>query len=248
MPPRVARSSVGSSQPAKGPAKPPRNSKKSTKRALDAFSIAEHENPEKSRVSRHRLGEIERSDERKRPRGDDEEEENEEDQAAAAKRRKRKGGDETYDEGSDSDGNTWQMGDIDVDDDDDEDIDSDEAFGESDEERFEGYSFRGSSTNKDDKAKKAKKAVNTEDQGDDMDLDEDDSADGEEEDDDDDLGDDAIDLATALDQYEEDEVEHRLPLRVRATSFQARAKISRPTAHRIFRRTARRRKRIARHS
>jgi U3 small nucleolar RNA-associated protein 14 len=210
MPPRVARSSVGSSQPAKGPAKPPRNSKKSTKRALDAFSIAEHENPEKSRVSRHRLGEIERSDERKRPRGDDEEEENEEDQAAAAKRRKRKGGDETYDEGSDSDGNTWQMGDIDVDDDDDEDIDSDEAFGESDEERFEGYSFRGSSTNKDDKAKKAKKAVNTEDQGDDMDLDEDDSADGEEEDDDDDdLGDDAIDLATALDQYEEDEAEHR---------------------------------------
>jgi U3 small nucleolar RNA-associated protein 14 len=207
MPPRVARSSLQSStQPAKARSNP-RNPKKAAKRALNAFSIAQYENPEKVRINRNRLGEVDPSFQRKRAR-DDEDEDEDEDEDGEPKRRKRKGGEDTFDEGSDSDGNTWTMGHIDVDDDDDEDIDSDEAFGESDEERFEDFTFRGSSTNKKGKAKKPRKHQEVDDdEDDDFDMDEGDSADGEE--DDDDLGDDAIDLATALDQYEEDEAEER---------------------------------------
>lgn len=206
MPPRIARSSLqSSSQPSK-PRTYQRNPKKSAKRALNAFSIAQYENPEKVKISRNRLGEIDPSFQRKRPRDDEEEDEDEEDDGEP-KRRKRRGGEEDFDEGSDSDGNTWTMGHIDVDDDDDEDIDSDEAFGESDEERFEDFTFRGSSTNKKGKAKKARKPQDMDDD-EDFDMDEGDSADGEE-DDEDDLGEDAIDLATALDQYEEDEAQER---------------------------------------
>ncbi|KAF1911401.1 Utp14 protein-domain-containing protein [Ampelomyces quisqualis] len=206
MPPRIARSSLqSSSQPAK-PRPNPRNPKKAAKRALNAFSIAQYENPEKVKISRHRLGEVDQSFQRKRPRDDDGEDE-EEEEDGEPKRRKRRGEDGQFDEGSDSEGNTWTMGHIDVDDDDDEDIDSDEAFGESDEERFEDYTFRGSSANKKGKAKKLRKRLEMSDEDDEVDMDEGDSADGEE--DDDDLGDDAIDLATALDQYEEDEAEER---------------------------------------
>jgi U3 small nucleolar RNA-associated protein 14 len=207
MPPRVARSSLQSSaQPPKARATT-RNPKKAAKRALNAFSIAQYENPEKVKLSRNRAGELDPSFQRKRPR-DDEEEEEDEDEDGEPKRRKRQAGDDTFDDGSDSEGNTWTMGHIDVDDDADEDIDSDEAFGESDEERFEDFTFRGSSSNKKGKAKpkKTKRQQDLEDEGD-FDMDEGDSADEEE--DSDDLGEDAIDLATALDQYEEDEAEER---------------------------------------
>jgi U3 small nucleolar RNA-associated protein 14 len=207
MPPRVARSSLQSSaQPPKARATT-RNPKKAAKRALNAFSIAQYENPEKVKLSRNRAGEVDPSFQRKRPR-EDEEEEEDEDEDGEPKRRKRQAGDDTFDDGSDSEGNTWTMGHIDVDDDDDEDIDSDEAFGESDEERFEDFTFRGSSSNKKGKAKpkKTKRQQDLEDEGD-FDMDEGDSADEEE--DSDDLGEDAIDLATALDQYEEDEAEER---------------------------------------
>ncbi|KAH7093412.1 Utp14 protein-domain-containing protein [Paraphoma chrysanthemicola] len=208
MPPRVARSSIqSSSQPAKARSNP-RNPKKAAKRALNAFSIAQYENPEKVKISRNRLGEVEGSSQRKRPRDEDEDEEEDEDEDGEPQRRKRRSGEETFDEGSDSDGNTWTMGHIDVDDDDDEDIDSDEAFGESDEERFEDFAFSGSSSNKKGKSKKPRKQQDLDEDDEDIDMDEGDSADGEEEDDDD-LGDDAIDLATALDQYEEEEAEER---------------------------------------
>jgi U3 small nucleolar RNA-associated protein 14 len=207
MPPRVARSSLQSSaQPPKARATN-RNPKKAAKRALNAFSIAQYENPEKVKLSRNRAGEVDPSVQRKRPR-EDEEEEEDDDEDGEPKRRKRQAGDDTFDDGSDSEGNTWTMGHIDVDDDDDEDIDSDEAFGESDEERFEDFTFRGSSSNQKGKGKpkKTKKQQDLEDE-DDFDMDEGESADGEE--DSDDLGEDAIDLATALDQYEEDEAEER---------------------------------------
>jgi U3 small nucleolar RNA-associated protein 14 len=207
MPPRVARSSLQSSaQPPKARATN-RNPKKAAKRALNAFSIAQYENPEKVKLSRNRAGEVDPSVQRKRPR-EDEEEEEDDDEDGEPKRRKRQAGDDTFDDGSDSEGNTWTMGHIDVDDDDDEDIDSDEAFGESDEERFEDFTFRGSSSNQKGKGKpkKTKKQQDLEDE-DDFDMDEGGSADGEE--DSDDLGEDAIDLATALDQYEEDEAEER---------------------------------------
>ncbi|KAH7396990.1 Utp14 protein-domain-containing protein [Phaeosphaeria sp. MPI-PUGE-AT-0046c] len=206
MPPRIARSSLQSSSQPPKPRTNQRNPKKSAKRALNAFSIAQYENPEKVKISRNRMGEVDPSFQRKRPR-DDEEEDEDDDEDGEPKRRKKKGEDDDFDEGSDSDGNTWTMGHIDVDDDDDEDIDSDEAFGESDEERFEDFTFRGSSTTKKSKPKKARKQQDMDDD-DDFDMDEGDSADGEEEDEDD-LGEDAIDLATALDQYEEDEAEER---------------------------------------
>ncbi|CAO2655575.1 Nn.00g043780.m01.CDS01 [Neocucurbitaria sp. VM-36] len=207
MPPRIARSSLqqSSSQPAK--TRPnARNPKKAAKRALNAFSIAQYENPEKLKVRKNRLGEFDPAFNRKRARDDDAGEDDEdEEESAEPKRRKRRSGDESFDEGSDSEGNTWQMGH--VDDDDDEDIDSDEAFGESDEERFEGFTFRGSSKNQYGRAKKPRRqAIDGEDS--DIDMDESDGADSEGEEDDD-LGEDAIDLATALDQYEEDEAEEK---------------------------------------
>jgi U3 small nucleolar RNA-associated protein 14 len=209
MPPRIARSNVGSSAKSTQTRPNARNPKKAQRRAMNAFSIAQYENPEEVKLSKNRAGELDPSFNRKRTRDDDDDEgEEDEEDEEGPKRRKRTGGNDSFDEGSDSEGNTWQMGH--VDDDDDEDIDSDEAFGESDEERFEGYTFRGSSKNQNQKAKpkKSKRDQDREDYDGEIDLDEGDSADGEE-DEDDDLGEDAIDLATALDQYEEDEAEER---------------------------------------
>ncbi|USP81910.1 hypothetical protein yc1106_09184 [Curvularia clavata] len=210
MPPRVARSSMQSGgSSAKGRSNT-RNPKKAQKRALDAYAIAEHENLDSPKIRKNRLGEFDPAFNRKRARDEDDEEDDEEDEdeEGGPKRRKRRTGDESYDEGSDSEGNTWQMGHVDNDDSDDS-IDSDEAFGDSDEERFEGFTFRGSSKSQKSKPKKSKRQQDLEDEDGDIDLDEGDSADGEEEYDEDDLGDDAIDLATALDQYEEDEAEER---------------------------------------
>ena len=144
MPPRIARSSA--------PSAAPKTSKpnKSKKRQLDAFAIASHEVPEKLQVRKSRLGESFGEHPRaKRRRLQDEEEdsEGEENQSRNVDKRKngKKGGMDTEDVefGSDSDGNEWTMGGMGSDQSD-EEIDSDEAFGESDEERFDGWTFRGS--------------------------------------------------------------------------------------------------------
>ncbi|KAF1969516.1 Utp14-domain-containing protein [Bimuria novae-zelandiae CBS 107.79] len=208
MPPRVSRGSLQSAKPPKAkPQAGPRNPKKAQRRAQNAFAIAAHENSERSKIRRGRLGEIEGPAHRKRPRDEEEEGEDEEEEEGEKRGKRRRGGDESFDEGSDSEGNTWTMGY--VDDDDDSDIDSDDAFGESDEERFEGWTFRGSSSNHNSgKPKKAKQVREVDEEDEDIDLDEGESADGED-DDEDDLGEEAIDLATALDQYEEDEAEER---------------------------------------
>jgi U3 small nucleolar RNA-associated protein 14 len=208
MPPRISRGSLRNIRPSNvQPAG--RNSKKAHKRALDAFAIASHEHSDRTKVRRSRLGESDVFSHRKRLRDEeeDDEEEDEEEGLSDVKKGKRRRGDDDVDEGSDSEGNTWTMGH--VDEGDDSDIDSDEAFGESDEEKFEGWTFRGSSGNK--KATKPKKAKITDlaDEEDlDIDLEEGESAE-EEDEDEDDLGEDAIDLATALDQYEESEEEER---------------------------------------
>lgn len=81
--------------------------------------------------------------------------------------------------GSDSEGHEWHEG-LNSEDDD-SDIDSDAAFGDSDEERYEGYAFKGSSSKKG---------------GEDSGLEDSES-----------LGSDAIDLAQALDQFSENELE-----------------------------------------
>lgn len=193
MGPRLARSSVAIG-------KPQNAKKKSQKRSLEAFSIASHQVPNKLRIPQHRLGESESAEPRQKRRRleDDDEDEDDEDHASNARRKRTGREDEEIDEGSDSEGNEWTMGGP-IGSDSDSDLDSDEAFGESDEERFEGFTFRGSSTNKGPKKKKQRAAKE-------MDLDEEDDEDVDE-DDEDDLGEDAVDLATMLDNYESSDEE-----------------------------------------
>jgi U3 small nucleolar RNA-associated protein 14 len=87
-----------------------------------------------------------------------------------------------------------------ADDNEDSDLDSDEAFGASDEERFENFTFRGSSKSKKGKKKAAPKK--------DLDLDEDDESEFDNGDSEDDVGegfgDDGVDLATMLDDDDEE--------------------------------------------
>ncbi|KAF9876343.1 hypothetical protein CkaCkLH20_06286 [Colletotrichum karsti] len=161
---------------------------KAQAKALDAFTIASEQFPTKQKLTprfREIEGQKESGKKHRRDEDDDDEEDDEDgddDDDEQPRRKKAKpssgGGDDESEYGSDSDGNEWHYG---VNDDEDSELDSDEAFGDSDEEDFQGYSFRGS-----------KAAKNEED-------------DSEEEDDDESLGEDAIDLAQALDEYESDE-------------------------------------------
>ncbi|KAJ9635206.1 hypothetical protein H2199_008692 [Coniosporium tulheliwenetii] len=201
MPARLARSSVSASRPTTA-------RKKNQKRTLNALSIAAAQNPESHKVRQHRLGEAEDdAPRRKRQRiaDDDEEDEDGEAHALNARRLQPKKAKGRFDEldiesGSDSEGNNWTMGQ--VGEEDDEDLDSDEAFGSSDEERFEG-----SGSNQQKKKKTRRRAEIGEDGEAGLDLDEGEDMDREEGDDDESLGEDAVDLATALDQYEESEDE-----------------------------------------
>ncbi|OCK74874.1 Utp14-domain-containing protein [Lepidopterella palustris CBS 459.81] len=200
MPPRISRVSISTAKP--------RNARNKTKkRTIEALSIASKQIPDSLRVRRHRLGEAKQDNfKRKRQRVDeDEEDEDEESAEVRHKKIKKDRFDELdIDEGSDSEGNTWQMGQ--VDEDNDSDVDSDEAFGESDEERFEGFAFRGSSSEKAGK-KSSRLTREVPEETSEIDLDEGVDASEEEYDDEDSLGGDAIDLATMLDQYEDDEEE-----------------------------------------
>ncbi|KAJ5758058.1 uncharacterized protein N7511_006752 [Penicillium nucicola] len=168
--------------------------KRKNGRALNALSIAEKQIPTKLGVRRSRLGAYDDgSFIRKRNNGDDDE-----DDEAQHHKRRRTEDTGSLDGGSDSEGHEWTLGQVNSDDD--SELDSDEALGESDEERFEGFTFRASkSTSKPKKAEpKAKKPSE-------INLDEDDEESEEEsegdydEDEDDDLGEDAVDLATAWD-------------------------------------------------
>jgi len=138
------------------PSKGPKARNKSKKRALDAYSIASHQNPDNIKIRQSRLGASEggsRPGKRRRQTSDDENDDEEEQTTKKRKGPEKGRFDELdVDEGSDSEGNEWKMGQVDSDDD--SDLDSDEAFGESDEERFEGWGFSGSS-----KDKKKKKTV-----------------------------------------------------------------------------------------
>ncbi|KAI0839978.1 Utp14-domain-containing protein [Hypoxylon sp. FL0890] len=173
---------VGGAPSASGKGKK-RSKSKATKKALNAFAIASEEYADRQkRTPRNRELDAPKSGGGKHARDEDEDDE-EEDEDEGPPRKMRRGGadrDEDVEYGSDSSGNEWRIG---VDEDDDSEIDSDEAFGESDEERFEDYTFRGS-----------KKKQRKEDDDDEDDSDEDiGDADGAS------LGSDAIDLAQALD-------------------------------------------------
>jgi U3 small nucleolar RNA-associated protein 14 len=103
--------------------------------------------------------------------------------------------------GSDSDGNEWTMGGVGSEESD-EEIDSDEAFGESDEERFDGWTFRGSKSEKGKPKKKAVQKKQDSDEDAEMDLNEDEEEDEDE--DDSQFGDEGVDLATMLDTYDDE--------------------------------------------
>lgn len=170
---------------------------KKTGKGLDALSIAESQFPVKPKIRRNRLGADYDDDfaKRKRDGGRDED-----DSDGPGNKRRRTGEDSSDDGGGDNeDGRDWKIG---VDSDNESELDSDEALGDSDEELFEGFTFRGSSKPQ-PKAKSAGKEKRTRPISLSEDVDESDqNMDGdedEEEDDDDDLGEDAVDLATAWD-------------------------------------------------
>lgn len=116
-------------------------------KSLNALTIAEHQFPIKPRIRRHRLGEDEEDDDASKRKRQSRHADEDSDGPDTKRRRT---GDESSDDsgegGSDSEGHQWKIGQVDSDDD--SELDSDEAMGESDEERFDGFSFRGSSTMK----------------------------------------------------------------------------------------------------
>ncbi|KID67562.1 Utp14 protein, partial [Metarhizium hybridum] len=157
---------------------------RSQKNALNAFGIAQDMYPTKyKRTPRAREldAEIERKHGRDEAGEDEDEDEDEEEQPRRKKAKGPSRADDDGEDGSDSEGNEWRLGGL-RDDDDDSEIESDDAFGDSDNAKFEEYSFRGSKSKPKD----------------------DDSEDDSNDDEGETLGADAIDLATALDQWEEE--------------------------------------------
>lgn len=195
MPGRQAHGRPLLGQPAKKRSGP-KSKAKSRGHALDAFAIASKQVEPERITRRGRDLDLKPEKEHKKHRRDeDDDEDGDEDgeddleDGPRKKRARRSAFDEDDDEessgederGSDSEGHEWHVG-VDGEDEDSE-LDSDEAFGESDEERFDGYSFGGSRSAKQNKE-------------DEEDV---------EDDDDDSLGEDAIDLAQALDQVSDEE-------------------------------------------
>jgi U3 small nucleolar RNA-associated protein 14 len=170
--------------------------KRKNGRSLNALSIAEKQIPTRLGVRRSRLGAYDDGSSRKRNTGGDDEDEEEETPHYKRRRTEDTG---SLDGGSDSEGHEWTLGQVNSDDD--SELDSDEALGESDEERFEGFTFRASKSKNAPKkaAPKPKKPVEINLDEDDEQSEEDSDDEDEDEDEDDDLGEDAVDLATAWD-------------------------------------------------
>ena len=181
----MPRQAHGRSLLAAGPSKSKKR-KQPKNKGLDALERAELEFPEEFKVRQHRLGQVEDDSD------DNTTQARQDEDGHSAKRRKVDEDDVlSENEGSDPDGNPWHVGV--EDDDEDSDLDSDEAFGESDEEKFADFTFRGSeTTNKKSRA------------GNDGSEEEQDSAD-ELNDEDDDFGDEGIDLAAAWDLDDEEQ-------------------------------------------
>jgi len=183
----------------------PKSKKRTAKRTLNALAIAEQQHPAKAQLPQNRLG-VAEQDTTGRKRSLDEENTGEEGGSRLTKRR-RAGDKDRYgndiEGGSDSEGNEWTLGQVDSEDD--SDLDSDAAMGESDEEKFEAFTFRGSSsTGKTSRAHKAAEEIGSEERDiQEFDLSENGVGQGELGEDEDSLGDDAIDLADALDGNDE---------------------------------------------
>ncbi|CAZ85657.1 unnamed protein product [Tuber melanosporum] len=136
---------------------PPSNRRRMRKnprdRAQNAFAIASAEFSEEPSIPTSRLGNHCPSRSRRND-GDSEE------GGGGGK-----DGVDEIDRGSDSEGNEWKIGHIDNEDD--SDIDSDEAMGESDEERFADFTFRGSTSTGKEKKSKSGQGLEEESGGDD---------------------------------------------------------------------------------
>ncbi|CAK7201449.1 hypothetical protein SEUCBS139899_004153 [Sporothrix eucalyptigena] len=179
---------------------------------VDVMALAEQQIGEsRAKGVRVRDLEVEREQGKQRRNEDDDDEDDEDDEEEVPKRRRPnndgdKDGDASSDEiHSDSSGNEWREG-VGSDDDDSE-IDSDEAFGDSDDDEiFDAFAFRGSSSKQNKNKKKSKKSKDADD-FDGFDEDEGDFSSEDVGDDGADLGDEAIDLAAALDIVSSDEDE-----------------------------------------
>ncbi|KAL9113221.1 MAG: hypothetical protein Q9227_002556 [Pyrenula ochraceoflavens] len=184
----------------------PKTSRPAKKRqGFDALAVAEKENSENPRIRRSRLGELD---------DDGDAPKTSEDYSRASKRRKVETAalESENESGSDSEGHHWRLGK--VNEDDDSDIDSDEAMNESDDERFAEYTFRGSSKMGKPRNKAKEKKLRqlpivrpTEDinlsENEELEAYPDYNQNGN--DDSDDLGEEAVDLAIALDMNMEEE-------------------------------------------
>ena len=195
--------------------KKPKPKRQKAKRSLNALAIAEQQNPTRSKIRQSRLGKSEPEPSKRKKQGDNEDDESED---VEGKRKRRKAGDKDrygneIEHGSDSSGNEWVVGQVNRDED--SDLDSNEAMGASDEERFEGFRFRGSQ----EEASRTKTPLrNAEpnldsDELQDIDLREDgDEVLGSDEESDG-LGEDAVDLATMLDASDDDKDLRQSPSR-----------------------------------
>jgi U3 small nucleolar RNA-associated protein 14 len=186
----------------------PKSKDRKKNRSLNALAIAEKQVPTHSKSSIDREKEAIGHKSKRRRTGKDGDSGNE---GELRKGKKRKGGqgdrgNDQVERGSDSEGNEWLLGGVNSDND--SDLDSDEAFGESDEEKFEGFMLRGSSTMQPHikSRSKPKSADMNEHPLQDIDLREDGNS-PETLDESDGLGDDAIDLAAMLDEGAEQENE-----------------------------------------
>ena len=187
--------------PSVGKSRNKKSAKKAGKRSLNALAIAEQQHPQRAKHRQGRLGEIEQdSSKRKREAS---QEDSEQDDGRQRSKKPRAGGKDrfgrTIEGGSDSDGNEWVLGDVDMEDD--SDLDSDEAMDASDEDRFEGFTFRGGSTPSLPRKppRKPTEYSQEDDELHDIDLHEDLEEGNDAAVDDDDLGDEAVDLAAILD-------------------------------------------------
>ncbi|KAL8927182.1 MAG: hypothetical protein Q9172_001506 [Xanthocarpia lactea] len=190
-----------------------KNSKRKKQRSLNALAIAEKTNPERTKIRRHRLGQNESGVNEKRKRdtarngeSDDFDRQDDLQRDVNPKRKKTrhdKPREDLIDYGSDSEGNEWMLGGVGSDDD--ESLDSDEAMGDSDEEKFEGFVFRGSSSAE---GKRQNRMVREDEAtSEKIDLSEG-EGNGEV---DDDLGDEGVDMVAVLDagsEIEEEEESH----------------------------------------
>ena len=183
--------------------KPVRSQKKSQKSALNALATAEQQVPDDFKIRKGRLGDLKQSYGKRRREDSEDESDHEPDHGQS--KRARVGEKDRYgneiEVGSDSEGNEWMTGQVDSEDD--SSLDSDEAMGESDEERFQDFKFRGSSSKNTESARR--RPPNTADSGEiDLNEDGDDDVGAESGAESEEFAAEAVDLATALEDSEEE--------------------------------------------